>query len=663
MTRTNALWLTTLTFVLTSLLACQSGHDYKGQRTEVERTHLRSLNDSLTMLTPNALPLIRQAMSEAADSLTWYDYYLLYGRHYLLTNTPDSVLPYATRTLRFAQAAEPQSPRTRGLAALALSTRAAFLYLMHHDADSVVATWKQAYSLMMEGDIKDDLPDMSANLGDAYVSKGDIPEAAHWYRRALFLVDSLALPQSRNLTLYMGLGRIYTTLKDYEQAREYYEMADAHFDEMKPNMQSYFLNNYGNYFYFTRQYDKALQTFMRLKGHLAQYHADEHFDHYLCAINLADVYLNLHHTDSARHYVNEAEEYFSRQGVAVGVYYAHTIRIGIALQEHRYNDIRAILQAEGDLHISDNDLIGIRQRYLSLYHAAVGDYQDAYSVLAATHQHRDSAESYRQHLRSRDIMIQLTEDTMRLHHQLAVKEREATYARSRATLWLLLSLMVIGALMFVLWVNYERKRHLQNKLEIIKLRLMNARQRISPHFVFNVLNSCMTRNDNTENDRLLMLSKLIRSNLDLTSQEQITLAEELDFVRQYVEIERTLIGDDFTFTIEAPARERLKQVVLPSMLVQIMTENAIVHAIKGREGDKQLHIVVEQDGRQTRISVIDNGPGFDIRKANERSRTGLSIIRTTIAAVNQHSRHKRMHFNIHNDHGCHAVLTVEEIEH
>ena len=48
----------------------------------------------------------------------------------------------------------------------------------------------------------------------------------------------------------MGLGRIYTSLGDFDQARDFYEMTDRRFGELKPNMQSYFLNNYGNYYYF-----------------------------------------------------------------------------------------------------------------------------------------------------------------------------------------------------------------------------------------------------------------------------------------------------------------------------------------------------------------------------------------------------------------------------
>jgi hypothetical protein len=57
--------------------------------------------------------------------------------------------------------------------------------------------------------------------------------------------------------------------------------------------------------------------------------------------------------------------------------------------------------------------------------------------------------------------------------------------------------------------------------------------------------------------------------------------------------------------------------------------------------------------------VADNGPGFDIRQYNsDRSRTGLSIIRNTLAVINQNNSKARIKFSIHNDNGCQATLTI-----
>nr|MCR5512943.1 histidine kinase [Prevotella sp.] len=271
----------------------------------------------------------------------------------------------------------------------------------------------------------------------------------------------------------------------------------------------------------------------------------------------------------------------------------------------------------------------------------------------------DSTRNEVQQMRTADILTRLAEDTIRLHHQLQLEQSQLKYTQTRTMVWGISALLVIVILAWFLYYNNQRKRRLQQQLNIQTLRLSNVRQRVSPHFVFNVLNSRIANTNPEETDQLMMLARLIRTNLDLTGKNVVTLAEELDFVKQYVAIERQLIGEEFMFDINAPAQNILEQIRIPSMLIQILVENAILHGLKNKEGQKLLTIHVETDDQNTRISVIDNGPGFDIRQYNSnRSRTGLHIIRSTVSILNHENPQAHMHFDIKNDHGCHAILTI-----
>lgn len=659
--RTN-IRLLCLLFSIVCMCACQQSGHYEGMRTPEERQLYRSLNDSMQHKTPHALQLIHEQMEVAEDSLTYYDYYLLYGRHYLIDIYIDSLAPYAINTMRYVNALEEQTPRTRGLWAMAISTFASYMHLLHHNADSVVNFYRMAYEAMMQSDIKECLPDLSANLGDAYLAKNDLLNSSKWYRRALFLTDSLGLPRQQTLTFYMGLGRIYTMLRDFQQAEYYYEMTDRRIDELKPNMKSYFLNNYGNFFYFRQDYDGALATFRRLKRHIESYHSEQNFDMYLCKINMADVFLNLHETDSASYYVSEPEAYFRQNDVGIGIYYAHTIRIGIALEKKDYQEVKRILQEEDKLglHIDDIDMKSIRDRYMNLYYAAVGDYRKAYAGLQSSMLADDSIRHNRRNLRSTDIMMRLTEDTIRLHNQLRINEQRISYDRTRDKLVVTIGVLIILILLFVLYFNYQRKRYLQTRMNMLTLRLQNTRQRVSPHFVFNVLNTHISKAEKKESEQLIMLSHLIRTNLDLTRRTFVTVREELDFIKEYVDIERKISGMDFDFSIDAPDLDKVGDVRLPSMLIQILTENAILHGLKNKEdGERRLCIQVEDLGHSVRFTVSDNGHGFDIRTySSERARTGLNIIRMTVSTVNQENKKTKMRFDIKNDNGCHAILTI-----
>jgi tetratricopeptide (TPR) repeat protein len=650
-------------FLLTTicLFACQGEGTYPGMRTAEELSQYERLNDSMTHRRPQALSMIRQQMEQATDSLTWYDYYLMYGRHYLLTPKLDSLLPYVRRTLHYVGQLDTQTPRTRGLAATALNSLGAYHYMLYHDADSTIGSYMKAYELMQESDMKDKLPDLSANIADAYVEIGDMPSGAKWYRKALVQVDSLGLPKDKSLTLYMGLGRIYTTLHDFERAREYYEKTDREYDKMAPNMQSYFLNNYGNYFYYRQQYDEALQTFRRLKVHLNRYFDADYFDMYLCKINLADVFLNLHQTDSARYYLQQSEPFFIEKGIEAGIYYAQTIRIGIALEEKQYGDVQRILREETKMSIADEGMLNIRNKYMDRYYAAIGDYQRAYNAIRDNEAKEDSVEYSRTFMRSTDIMARLTEDTLRLHHELEKDRQQIKYEKTRTFNILMVAILIAAILGGLVWAQYHRKRYLQTRLDMLQLRMANARQRISPHFIFNVLNARIAKVGQKESEQLTMLAHLLRANLDLTQRTFVTLQEELDFVERYVELERQISGQDFDFTIDAPDKKILHETELPSMMIQIIAENAILHGLKKKEDEKRLCIKVEDLGSMVCISVCDNGPGFDIRcNCGERARTGLNIIRTTVSTLNMENKKTKIRFDIKNENGCRVSLTISK---
>ena len=213
-------------------------------------------------------------------------------------------------------------------------------------------------------------------------------------------------------------------------------------------------------------------------------------------------------------------------------------------------------------------------------------------------------------------------------------------------------------------MRIRRKRE-EDKVNIMQWRLNSARNRISPHFVFNLLNSKILNTNKEEADNLMELARLIRANLDLACRFAVTLREELDFVSRYVELERSTIDDSLDFSVNISKEVDADSVLIPSMFVQILVENSIAHGLKGWEGDKRISIRAEHVADATRIRVCDNGHGFDIRSVGKK-RTGLSIISQTIAVVNERNKGMRMTFELHNiterdkTVGCEATLVLPD---
>lgn len=509
------------------------------------------------------------------------------------------------------------------------------------------------------------MPKVCANLADAYIQDNNMPMAAQWYRRALFLVDSLALPPKENVTLYMGLAQIYLSLHDFDTALHYYKATEEHFNMMSPSMQAYFLNNFGNY-YFKKNYRQALDKFLRMKQNLERHGMQNNFDMYLCKVNLADVYLNLDSIRTAQRYLDEVEPYFHKRDDFTALHYCKTIRIGIATKTGNIATAqRLIADNDETQHPVQYTLVNLRNRYLQKYYEQVGNFRRAYELLQSNYAYNDSLEHNHSNMRSADIMARFTSDTLQLRHDLMIEHKNATIAKTKNQLTLAIAIMLILVLILILWFMYIKRKQLKAQMDIMNLRLNIVRNRISPHFVFNVLNNKIINSEQSEATELQDLTRLIRTNLDMSRQPAVTLAEELDFVEKYIRVERFMLGSDFVWHINVAPDVDREQVHVPSMFLQILTENAIIHGLKGWDGHKELTIDVHREQRTTVISVSDNGPGFNASNGTFKKKTGMGIISQTIAITNMHNKNK-IRFEITNIEnngtvcGCRATLRVPD---
>lgn len=629
------------------IVACQRPSNT--QKTEEELKALSCIDDSVEALSPHAFRMIEKGMKSAQDSLAYYEYYIRKAKVYELSTTPDSSVPIVANTIAFANR-QPSSPRRNSLLAFAYNLKAVGLHNFRQNPDEVIRLYKEATVLLANSDAKDQLPKVCANLGDAYIFKSQLPEAAAWYRRALFLVDSLKLPSQENITLYLGLATIYLQLNDFDTSLKYYQQTEKYFSLMSVNMQAYYLNNYGNYYYYTGDYKASLQKFLTLKAFLEKHHKTETFDMYLCKLNLADVYLNLGDVVRSEKCLEEIEPWFVKNGNDVAIYYVNSIRIGQAVKRGNMAKVKDILQHEKKLDNMEFNLRQIRNRYLRKYYESIGDYRGAYENLRSDAQMDDSLAHNRLNMRASEIMNRFAQDTIRLHHRLEMEHKNAVVQSANTITVAAVLLVVVIILMFALLFMRSRKQYAQDKMRIMQLRLASVRNRISPHFVFNVLNGKILKLHEQDANELLDLTKLIRANLDLSCRLDVTLREELDFVERYVHVEKQMVGDDFEFRIDQAKAVDADRVRIPSMFVQILVENAFVHGLKGWDGHKSIHIEIDKKEKATSIKVKDNGPGFDIRSVGKK-RTGLSVITQTIAIVNERNKSK-MTFSLSNEQEC-----------
>lgn len=657
--------------VTITLLVCNPKHSNNDM---AQNGNLRRLDDSIAALAPSALQAIERGMNEANDSTTYYEYVLREARYYSLTERPERADTLIDRVTAFVMHQDGGyyaingtclSPRFNSLIAGTKACQAARDMSCHRDPRHIVSLYNDTYQLLLNSDSKHNLPKTCANMADAFLLCNDLPNAAKWYRRALFLVDSLDLPQKENITLYMGLAQIYLTLRNYNKAKLYYDQTEPHVKEMSPSMQAYYINNLGNFYYFQGDYKHALLTFLRMKKMLERHGMVRTFDMYLCKINLADVYLNLGKLNDATAMLDDVEPYFRAQGDNTSIYYCNTIRFGIAVRAGRMQEAGRLMADKTDESLIPYTLVNIRNRYKRRYYELTGNYDKAYALLNRSIAYNDSIEHNLSNMRSAEIMSRFTTDTLQLHRDLAIEHKNAEIQSIKFTSTLAISIAVTSLLLLILWYLYLRKRRFKMQLRMMNLKLDNIRNRISPHFMFNVLNNRIIKSDVKESNELTELAQLIRANLDMSSTLGVELQKELEFVQQYIRVESYLMGDDFHFNIDIAPDVDTSRVKIPSMFIQILTENAIKHALRNKQGIKLLSITVRREQHNTVIRVTDNGPGFN--PATLRRKTGMNIISQTIAVINVRNKDK-IRFAIRNIYipdgqqtkGCEATLKVPD---
>jgi two-component system LytT family sensor kinase len=151
----------------------------------------------------------------------------------------------------------------------------------------------------------------------------------------------------------------------------------------------------------------------------------------------------------------------------------------------------------------------------------------------------------------------------------------------------------------------EQLREMANKAELRALQ-----SKINPHFLFNALNaisSSIRINPDTARQLITNLSRYLRYNLELNDDEIIDIKKELYQIKDYIAIEQARFGDKLTVIYDI---EEDVSCSLPSLLIQPLIENAIVHGIHPCRGKGVVTLSIHDQGDRIRIAVRDTGHGI-----------------------------------------------------
>lgn len=162
-------------------------------------------------------------------------------------------------------------------------------------------------------------------------------------------------------------------------------------------------------------------------------------------------------------------------------------------------------------------------------------------------------------------------------------------------------------------IKEEQQLKLAFTKKVNELEMKSLRAQMNPHFIFNSLNtinSLIVKNDSHRASQYLTkFSRLVRQILDHSRTGQVTLQEELDSIRLYLQLESLRFHQKFSYKIEVPENMDTAQILLPAMIIQPYVENAIWHGLLHAEYPGELLLEISHELDVLKIVISDNGIG------------------------------------------------------
>lgn len=212
--------------------------------------------------------------------------------------------------------------------------------------------------------------------------------------------------------------------------------------------------------------------------------------------------------------------------------------------------------------------------------------------------------------------------------------------------WLVMAVMLQGLLLYFFhrWQKERKEIRLSKELAVVQTASLEQQaftSLMNPHFMFNALNSIQhyinLQDRKKANLYLSDFASLIRKNFEASQQSFISLEQELDNIRIYLRLEQMRFADRFSYQIIIDENIDTEHWMIPTMMLQPLLENAILHGLMPSAIPGELTITFTQSSGYLLINIIDNGIGINHSLAAKQNTVhksrGMELIRKRIKAL------------------------------
>ncbi|WP_172435916.1 histidine kinase [Sediminicola luteus] len=443
-------------------------------------------------------------------------------------------------------------------------------------------------------------------LLNSYLTTGDKEKALEIGLKNLALVAADP-PSSDKARLHFDVGNIYVDLKAHTAAE--------------------------------KEYKKAIdmcQTIGFVPGEM------------LMKVKLGILYRNMGVYDKALKQFEITSDYYGKNGQTTRemASLGHLATVYSLKSEHKtsiplYEKAIVLLDSTKGSLFYKNDL----QQKLFIAYSILGDAEKAWKW-------NDAYVNLKKQIESEDrnkltAALKVEYETEKLAQEKLLAQTQATLANNRAqanryyliaAIGIGASCLVIGLLLFYRFKNAEKIKRIAADLKESQRRLALEKQykdselkalkaQMNPHFIFNVLNSIqdyiISNKKNEASDYLGQFADVIRMYLKHSDAGSISLADEMESLGMYLDLEALRFEDNFNYRIHAENSLDTLAIEIPTMLVQPYIENAIKHGLALKTGAKVIEVIFKTENEeQLKCIITDNGIGREKAKI-EKQKKGL----------------------------------------
>ena len=513
--------------------------------------------------------------------------------------------------------------------------------------NQAIAFHQNAYNLAVSAqNIELQVLNLNA-LGIVNRSIGDIKQSLDYHQQALSLAES---QNSINTTLkkcialsYNSIGNIYLTLEQPDEAIENFNKSLVIENEIQ-NKSGQALNyhNLGFALESKNEIDAALVNYYRsleknneinfLRGKV------------ICNNSIAQIYLK---RDNPQDALKILERNLPLAIENKDPFYITSTYIGLGWAQYELNkldeaelNLKKALEIAEDINVPNS--IAAANIHLSELYRKKGDYKLALEkyITSDKIKHTISSDKNKQYVNTLKIKYEtekLNSENKQIEQELALSELKLKESK-RNQLVAVFGLLIAAGVFFV----FNRQRRLKNEKKIITLEQDMLRSQMNPHFIFNSLNSIKLYIINNEKENavyyLNKFSKLIRKILMASKEKEITLAEELETMELYMNIENIRFSNEINYSTNISPDIDLQAIKVPSLILQPFLENALWHGLSSKKDNKKIELeIINENDSFIIISITDNGIGrIEAQKIKDskllkRKSLGLAITNERLA--------------------------------